>query len=197
MNLAILEGNLGDKPEVKTTKSGLHVCNFSVATTTGSGDMERTWWIKCTAWNDLAKSLESMDKGSRLHIMGSIQVNSWEDSAGQNRKDTFVQVNRLYEIPKRADREKTSDAPAPKAAIGGPPVAKKPLPPTASNKWPYQQNGMEWPKPDADGWSTAQTPNGWRGVEWTNPDNPDDGGQIYHEKDGDWIPTGKIEPVPF
>ena len=61
INKVILVGNLGQKPEIRYTSSGIPVANFSVATKErwGTDDQgqrkEHTEWHRCVAWRKLAE----------------------------------------------------------------------------------------------------------------------------------------------
>ena len=75
VNKVILIGNLGAKPELRYTPSGVPVCNFSVATTERWGTdesgerKEHTEWHRIVAWRKLAEIFgQYLDKGSKFYI---------------------------------------------------------------------------------------------------------------------------------
>jgi len=73
------EGRLGRDPDLRYTKSGTPVCNFSVACSSRSGDKEYTEWINIVAWKDKAEWCgENLRKGTRVHIVGAIHTSSYE-----------------------------------------------------------------------------------------------------------------------
>jgi single-strand DNA-binding protein len=86
VNKAILLGNVGKDPEVRTTQDGTKVVSFSLATSDrwrdkSSGEQrERTEWHRVVIFNEnLAKVAEQyVRKGSSLYIEGAIQTREWE-----------------------------------------------------------------------------------------------------------------------
>jgi single-strand DNA-binding protein len=96
INKAILVGNLGRDPEMRTTQSGSQVANFTVATserfTDQSGQkQDRTEWHNVVAWGRLAEICgQYLRKGKQVYIEGRIQTRKWEDKNGQTRYTTEV-----------------------------------------------------------------------------------------------------------
>src|SRR5438046_1113861 len=84
-----LVGNLGQNPEVTTTKSGKKVANFSIACTESRVDAEgrkidTTQWFQITAWEGLATIAEKyMVKGKQVAIAGKLVNKSWTDKDGK------------------------------------------------------------------------------------------------------------------
>ncbi|HLL46633.1 MAG TPA: single-stranded DNA-binding protein, partial [Longimicrobiaceae bacterium] len=76
LNKAIIIGNLGSDPEIRTTAGGTRVANFNVATSrswTGRDgqQQEKTEWHKIVAWEKLADVAERfLKKGERVYIEG-------------------------------------------------------------------------------------------------------------------------------
>ena len=91
-------GNLTADPELRTTRNGGAVANFSIAST------PRTWnrntnqfedgqalFLRCSAWRDLASHCaQSLSKGMRVIAQGRLTQHSWEDE--QHRKRTAVEL---------------------------------------------------------------------------------------------------------
>ncbi len=96
VNKAILVGNLGADPEVRTTPSGSRVATLSVATnrrwTDRSGvQQEKTEWHRVVAWNNLAEIVERyLRKGDRVYVEGRIEYRQWQGQDGQTRYTTEV-----------------------------------------------------------------------------------------------------------
>lgn len=96
LNKAMLIGNVGADPEVRTTATGTRVASLSLAThrrwTDGAGQArEKTDWHRIIAWDRLADVVERFVKrGDRLFVEGRIEYRSWEDSAGQTRYATEI-----------------------------------------------------------------------------------------------------------
>jgi single-strand DNA-binding protein len=96
VNKAIILGNLGADPEIRTTSGGQNVANFRIATnrtfTDRSGQrQEQTEWHNIVVWGRLAEIAEQyLKKGDSVFIEGRIQTRSWEDQSGQQRWTTEI-----------------------------------------------------------------------------------------------------------
>ncbi|HUR92499.1 MAG TPA: single-stranded DNA-binding protein [Gemmatimonadaceae bacterium] len=106
LNKAILIGNLGSDPEIRSTTGGSRVASFSLATSrswTGqSGEkQEKTEWHKCVVWNQksgtgLVDVIEKyVKKGDRLYVEGEIEYRQWQDKENQTRYTTEIKVRDL------------------------------------------------------------------------------------------------------
>ncbi len=104
LNKAILIGNVGGEPDVRTVATGGKVAQFSLATsrnwTDQSGNrQEKTEWHRCVVWNSsrgsggLADVVEKyVRKGEKLYVEGEIEYRQWQDKDGQNRYTTEIRV---------------------------------------------------------------------------------------------------------
>lgn len=108
MNVVVISGGLGRDPEVKQTKGGSTILNFSVAVSdrrknnqTGQWE-EVTHWVDCVMFGKRAESLSRfLRKGMKVTVSGRLQQNRWEDKkSGQKRSRLEVAVNDL-ELPPR------------------------------------------------------------------------------------------------
>jgi len=107
LNKAILIGNVGGDPEVRTTSNGGRVASFSLATgrswTDQSGSkQEKTEWHKCIAWNNSTRGSGLADvvekyvrKGERVYVEGEIEYRQYQDKEGQTRYVTEIRVREL------------------------------------------------------------------------------------------------------
>jgi len=94
----MLIGNLGRDPEIRHTKDGRPVANFSIATTdrwtdkSSSEKKERTEWHNVVIFNEtLVKIAEQyMKKGSRVFIEGALATRKWTDNGGHERFATEI-----------------------------------------------------------------------------------------------------------
>ncbi len=95
-NMVLLRGNLGGDPKVSTTKRGVSVCNFRLATNerfTGADGktQKRTEWHKVTVWGKMAELCgEYLSKGREVSIVGRIQTRQWVDKDGFEREDVEI-----------------------------------------------------------------------------------------------------------
>ena len=106
LNKAILIGNVGGEPEVRTVGTGGRVATFSLATgrqwTDQSGNkQEKTEWHRCVVWNSgrgtgLADVVEKyVRKGEKVYVEGEIEYRQWQDKDGQTRYTTEIKVKEL------------------------------------------------------------------------------------------------------
>ena len=121
VNKAILVGNLGRDPELRTTPNGQSVVNFTLATsetwTDKSGErVERTEWHRIVAWGRTAEMCNQyLSKGRTVYVEGRIQTREWEDKDGNKRYTTEINANTVNFIGPRGSSGDSSGGPS-----GGP-----------------------------------------------------------------------------
>lgn len=109
LNKAMVIGNLGSDPEVRSTSSGTRVATLSVATsrrwTDRSGEeQEKTEWHRVVAWDKLAEICERyLSKGDRVYIEGRIEYRQWEGQDGQTRYTTEIRAREMIMLGGRGD----------------------------------------------------------------------------------------------
>jgi single-strand DNA-binding protein len=109
VNKAIIVGNLGNDPEIRTTPSGTRVATLSVATNrrwvSRTGEtQEDTQWHRVVAWDKLAEIAEQyLKKGDRVYLEGRIQYRQWEDQNGQKRYSTEIVANDMVMLGGRGE----------------------------------------------------------------------------------------------
>jgi len=92
VNKAILIGNLGRDPELRTTPSGQTVVSFSVATSESFNDrsgarQERTDWHNIVVWGKLAELCSQyLRKGRSVYIEGRISYSQYEAKDGSGKR---------------------------------------------------------------------------------------------------------------
>lgn len=104
LNKAMIIGNLGADPEIRTTGSGSRVANFSVATnrkwTNQSGEQqEKTEWHRIVAWDSNYRKLADvaerfLKKGDRVYIEGEIEYGSY-DKDGVTKYTTEIRAREM------------------------------------------------------------------------------------------------------
>ncbi|MDQ3915934.1 MAG: single-stranded DNA-binding protein [Actinomycetota bacterium] len=100
-NTVTLVGNIADDPELRFTPSGLPVANFTVAVNRrvpkeGAWEDKLEGFFRCSCWRDMAENVaESLQKGSRVMVVGRLQQRSWEDQEGNKRSTVEVQVDEV------------------------------------------------------------------------------------------------------
>lgn len=125
-------GNLGGDPEVRFTQGGKAVANFTVADTlrgkNAAGEWEdkaTTWW-RVQAWDRLAETLgETLTKGTRVVVSGTVHARDWEDKDGNKRTSYDVTAKTVGVIPKASggnvqrQSQPTSDPWASSSGVSG------------------------------------------------------------------------------
>lgn len=89
MNKVFLIGNLTRDPEMRSTQSGVAVCNFSIAVNrrfkNANGEQE-TDFLNVIAWRQLAELCgKYLAKGRKVAVTGSIQTRTYEAQDGSKR----------------------------------------------------------------------------------------------------------------
>lgn len=126
LNKAILIGNLGADPEVRSTSNGSRVATLSVATSrqwkNQSGEkQEKTEWHRVVLWNNKGSNLADIaekycKKGDKVYVEGSIEYRSWQDREGQTRYTTEITARELILLSGRSDGAEAFAAPSKVAA---------------------------------------------------------------------------------
>lgn len=107
MNNVQLLGRLTKDIELAQTKSKKVYARFTLAVQNGEDAM----FIDCVAFDKLAETIEKyVKKGNRLLVEGTLNVSTYEDKDGNNRKSTNVFVNKItfIESAKKEDDKKAS-----------------------------------------------------------------------------------------
>lgn len=89
---AIFVGNLTADPELRSTASGISVCNFRLAVNTRQGDNEVVDFFDFTAWRELGETIANYKKkGDPLLVDATPRYEQWETNEGDKRsKVSFV-----------------------------------------------------------------------------------------------------------
>jgi len=107
INKAIIVGNLGADPEIRSTQSGTRVATFTVATSERWRDkegmqQETTEWHRIVAWGKLGEICgEYLHKGSKVYIEGKIQTRKWQDQSGADRYTTEIIAREMKMLDRR------------------------------------------------------------------------------------------------
>lgn len=93
-NVTLAIGNLGRDAEMRYTATGKAVANFSVAAQAFGQDAPE--WFSVTAWEKLAEICSQyLGKGDRVALAGRLNLDSWEDDAGQTHYRTKLTASDL------------------------------------------------------------------------------------------------------
>ena len=90
MNKVFLIGNLTKDPEMRSTQSGVAVCNFSIAVNrrfrNAQTGQQETDFLNVIAWRQLAELCSKyLAKGRKVAVAGSIQTRTYEAKDGSKR----------------------------------------------------------------------------------------------------------------
>jgi single-strand DNA-binding protein len=89
-------GNCGKPPEIRFTNSGQAVATFSIAVSRRYKDQKDEWqevttWLDVTCWKELAENVgTSVTKGTRVIVVGRLDMDEWEDKDGEKRSKLKV-----------------------------------------------------------------------------------------------------------
>jgi len=138
VNKVILVGNLGRDPELRYTKNGQAVANFTLATTENwsrdGNREERTEWHRIVAWGKTAElCTQYLTKGRTVYIEGQIRTREWEDKEGHKRQTTEVHAQTVQFLgsgPRAGGAARSADdsGPAPESAGPAAPAAEDEIP---------------------------------------------------------------------
>ena len=109
VNKAILVGNLGQDPELRTTGSGTSVVTLRLATTHRMKDRDGNWndqteWHSVVVWGRRAETVHRFcRKGKQLYIEGRIQTRKWQDRDGRERYSTEIVADEVRFLGGRDD----------------------------------------------------------------------------------------------
>ena len=119
LNRALLIGNVGNDPEIRTLNNNEKVASFRLATTERykdrNGDVkENTEWHQIVAWGKMADIVEKfVKKGSQLYVEGKITTRKWTDKDGNDRFTTEIRAEGIQILGKKettATRQEESQA---------------------------------------------------------------------------------------
>jgi single-strand DNA-binding protein len=92
----MLAGRLGRDAEVRHTKVGQIVANFSLGTEESYKDrlgewQKKTAWHRVQVWGDLAETVSaSLRQGARVYVEGKLIIRNWIDKQNQKHRSTEV-----------------------------------------------------------------------------------------------------------
>ena len=86
MNKLTIIGNLTKDPELRTTATGLSVCQFTVAVNRRKAKEEQeTDYFRVTAWRERGEiCAKYLTKGSKVCVIGPVSVRPWETQDGKH-----------------------------------------------------------------------------------------------------------------
>lgn len=117
VNKAIIVGNLGADPEIRTVQNGsedLKIASISVATTEKYKDksgslVEKTEWHRIKLFRGLAEIAEKyLKKGGQVYIEGKLRTNKYTDNNNIEKYSTEIVAENLTLLGGRREDENSS-----------------------------------------------------------------------------------------
>ena len=91
MNHTTIHGKVGKEPELKFSKSGTAVIEFSVACSYGRDDKKTTTWFEVKAFGQLAENIgASVNKGDTVLVSGRLETSEYQKKDGTTGKFTSL-----------------------------------------------------------------------------------------------------------
>ena len=100
-NSVTLVGNLVEDPELRFTPSGVAMARLRFAVNRRYRDRNDQWqeetsFFGGTVWRDLAENVaESLQKGARVIVTGSLEQRTWETQEGEKRSVVEVRIDEV------------------------------------------------------------------------------------------------------
>jgi len=97
-NSVTLVGNLVEDPELRFTPSGVAMAKIALAVNrryqSNNEWQEETSFFRGTCWRDMAENVaESLQKGMRVIITGSLEQRTWETQEGDKRSVIELRID--------------------------------------------------------------------------------------------------------
>ncbi|MGH8928332.1 MAG: single-stranded DNA-binding protein [Acidimicrobiia bacterium] len=100
-NSVVLVGNLVEDPELRFTPSGVPMAKIRFAVNRRWRDQAGEWqeetsYFGGTIWRDHAENAaESLQKGTRVIVVGRLEQRSWETQDGEKRSTIEVSIDEI------------------------------------------------------------------------------------------------------
>ena len=112
-NKVILIGNMVSDPELKQTKDGTSVSQFSIAVNRKFAKNNECDFINIVAWRQQAEFVcKYFKKGNPILVCGQLQTRSWTDSKGEKRYTTEIIADEVsFVAPTNQNEQKPTAQP--------------------------------------------------------------------------------------
>lgn len=132
INIAIVGGNLGRPPELRTGNSGTSICTLSVATThrTGEDRADETTWHRVVCFGHTADACAKyLQQGDYVVAHGRRTERKWTDKHGAERTTSEIIAERVDFGSRKSDGGAPARSSAPRTTRRD---EQPPAPPTTS-----------------------------------------------------------------
>lgn len=128
MNKLTIIGNLTRDPELRTTSTGLNVCDFTVAVNRRltaqqrqNGQQAEADYFRISAWREMGENCAKyLAKGRKVCVVGPVSVRTYTGNDGVTRASLEVTADEVEFLSPRdagnAPQSPAQAAPAPQAA---------------------------------------------------------------------------------
>lgn len=115
MNKLTIIGNLTKDPELRTTASGINVCNMTVAVNRRrAGSDPETDFFGVSVWRGLGESCAKyLRKGAKVCVIGAVGVRTYQTNSGETRAVMEVNADDVEFLSGRNENRQESPAPTP------------------------------------------------------------------------------------
>ena len=120
MNHLMIIGNLTRDPEMKATRDGKELCQFTVAVARKK-DRETSDFFRVTAWGELGKNCHRfLAKGKKVAVTGSVSASAYSANSGEIRASLDVFAEQVeFLTPKESGAETPVKTPVNKKETNG------------------------------------------------------------------------------
>ena len=129
MNKVYLIGNLTRDPEMRSTSTGIPVCNFSIAVNRRkrADGQQETDFFNIVAWRQLAELCSRyLAKGRKVAVSGSIQTRTYEAQDGSKRSAVDIVADEVEFLSSAQAGASSGEYHAPSAAPAAPRAMQAP-----------------------------------------------------------------------
>jgi single-strand DNA-binding protein len=105
-NCFIGMGRVAKEGELRYTKKGTAVYEFTLAVDSGYGDSKDTCFIETTFWKGQAEAVQQyFPKGSRIYVQGELRTDKWETPEGQKRSKIAMTGFKFDFVDKKQEKK--------------------------------------------------------------------------------------------
>lgn len=105
MNKVILIGNLTRDPEIKATKSGKVVCEFTIAVNDRQGNAQ---YFRVSVWEKRGESCQKyLSKGKKVYVSGPVSARAYQSNSGETRVSVEVTADEVEFLSGRDTAEQS------------------------------------------------------------------------------------------
>ena len=129
MNKVYLIGNLTRDPEMRSTSTGIPVCNFSIAVNRRkrADGQQETDFFNIVTWRQLAELCSRyLAKGRKVAVSGSIQTRTYEAQDGSKRSAFDIVADEVEFLSSAQAGASSGEYHAPSAAPAAPRAMQAP-----------------------------------------------------------------------